>query len=280
MNNYISLVLPVVDRYDAVFNFLDFIRLQTYKHYEVIIVDQGYGIDIKRLENYNDLSIDYNSVDFKSSSLARNFGIVKSNGNIIGFPDDDCVYQSKDLLELVSNYFNQYKKEDCVVLDRIDHFENDLPIVPDILSGKISNVNKQNFLHLVTGWNFLVRKEKIISLFDSKLGISETTLYGAGEDVDFVISNFGFNLRKLDGVYISHPTLKHNSNSINERTFKYAIGLGAILKKHYGLKSVVKQTIRSCLGAMLSLLKLDFLSFKRYLIIVSGVVSGYILWKK
>lgn len=280
MNNYISLVLPVVNRYDEVFKFLDFIRLQTYEFYEVVIVDQGNGIDLTKLEHYCDISINYNSVDFKSSSLARNFGIGKSKGNIIGFPDDDCIYQSTDLMELVNNYFNQHKSENCVVLDRIDHFEDNLPVVPNVLSRSVSKVSKRNFLDLVTGWNFFVRAEKIIFQFDSNLGISETTLYGAGEDVDFVISNFGFYLNKLDGVYISHPTFKHNNNSINERTFKYAIGLGAILKKHYGLRSVIKQIVRSCLGATFSLLKLDFLSFKRYLVIVSGVVGGYILWKK
>lgn len=279
MNGLISLVLPVVNRYSEVFIFLENLKRQSYSNYEVIIVDQGKGIDYDKLLSY-EIPIKYKHVDFASSSIARNYGLKFSEGEYVGFPDDDCVYQSSTLLNCVFEFFKNNPEENCLVVDRIDHFEHEVPYIPDYKKPRLREINKGDFLSIVTGWNFFIRMTSDIKKYNEELGISERNIFGAGEDVDFVISNFGFDLKFLKNIYVSHPTLKKFSKDQEVRYFKYAMGLGAILKEHFGFRRFLIQVMRSSLGMCFSILRFDFLNFRRYRLIVWGVMKGYFLWKK
>lgn len=60
-------------------------------------------------------------------SYNRNVGIDNAVGQIIGFPDDDCVYEN-DTLEKVINFFNKnkdYKIYSCKTMDsnKVDAFK-------------------------------------------------------------------------------------------------------------------------------------------------------------
>lgn len=90
--------------------FLKSLKAQTYKNFELIVVDQNEGYDVFEIvKNYEeDFKIKYVRSDEKGLSLNRNRGLVLMEGEIAGFPDDDCEYQP-DTLEKVISFFKRKK---------------------------------------------------------------------------------------------------------------------------------------------------------------------------
>ncbi len=85
-------------------------------------------------------------------SYNRNVGIDNAVGQIIGFPDDDCVYEN-DTLEKVINFFNKnkdYKIYSCKTMDsnKVDAFKKMYDGTCDITSS--------NVLDTITSITFLL----------------------------------------------------------------------------------------------------------------------------
>ena len=63
-------------------------------------------IDTSTLQHFNTLPIKVYHVDFKSLTKARNFGVEKSSGDVVGFLDDDIVLD-KDYVEKIEHFFSK-----------------------------------------------------------------------------------------------------------------------------------------------------------------------------
>jgi GT2 family glycosyltransferase len=97
---YISVVIPTLHREEPLCNTLRyFIEVETYPHFELIVVDQS--------DQHNQATADFLSdnstklrhirVDYKSLPKARNHGVRLAHGEIIVFVDDD-VQPAKNFL--------------------------------------------------------------------------------------------------------------------------------------------------------------------------------------
>ena len=86
----------------------DSLKTQTYKNFEVIIIDQNEDDYVKRLyEEYKDkFIIKYIHSDEKGLSKARNKGLKYVDGDIIAFPDDDCEYKYNFLYDILDTFKN------------------------------------------------------------------------------------------------------------------------------------------------------------------------------
>ena len=106
----ISLVTATLGRVDEINILLDSLVKQTYKNFELIIVDQNEHYKVQNIvDRYtNILSIKYIKSSTKGLSYNRNIGIKECSGDIIGFPDDDCYY-SENLLEEIVYTFKEKK---------------------------------------------------------------------------------------------------------------------------------------------------------------------------
>ena len=102
-----SLILATLGRDIEVEKFVLALMEQSYKEYELIIIDQNDDDRIKNIyrKYKNDLKIIYLHINQKGLSHARNIGLAYATGDIIAFPDDDCWYDSR-LLERVRDYLN------------------------------------------------------------------------------------------------------------------------------------------------------------------------------
>ena len=92
-----SLVVATVGRTVELQRFLESMRTQTRRDFEIIVVDQndddrlvpileqakGWGLDIRHVRQSE-----------KNLSRARNTGIRLAEGAIVAFPDDDCWYEA------------------------------------------------------------------------------------------------------------------------------------------------------------------------------------------
>ena len=97
----VSLVMPTINVTTELELFLKSLRTQTYKDFELIVVDQNEGNEaFEIVKDYEEeFKIKYAKSDEKGLSLNRNRGLVLMEGEIVGFPDDDCEYQPDTLKE-------------------------------------------------------------------------------------------------------------------------------------------------------------------------------------
>lgn len=97
----ISIIIPVYNHQKELEKCLKSIEKQTYKDYEIIIVDDGSspGINkIKLLDTRYSLLV----TSHKGANAARNYGYGKSSGNYLLFCDAD-IEMRPDMLEKMSN---------------------------------------------------------------------------------------------------------------------------------------------------------------------------------
>ncbi len=253
----VSLIMPTIHVYRELELFLESLLKQTYKNFELIIIDQNdtkeiniYNL-VKRYKGYIDIK--YKKSNKKGLSLNRNKGIFMMEGDIVGFPDDDCEYDV-DTLEKVVNYFK--KNEDkrlysCRTLERNKDYGTGKMLEND---AEISINNVEDTVKSIT---FFVNYQlEDIMLFDENLGVG--SYYGSGEETDYVLRllHKSFKGDYFANEIIYHPAKKGNYEDL-ERAYKYALGYGALIKKEVKERKnrryifkFIKKNIRS-IGGML-----------------------------
>ena len=87
-NSLISIIIPTLNRYDALSSLLIDLEAQKYNKFEVIIIDQS---DDYNEQFYEDFNLDINLIRQKEKALwkARNRGIIESKTDLLVFLDDD-----------------------------------------------------------------------------------------------------------------------------------------------------------------------------------------------
>lgn len=225
-----SIVIPTIGREKELEKLLESIKQQNYKKFEVIIVDQNQDNRLtKVVKKYKQVfTIKHYKVDFKGASKARNYGAQKAKGEIINFPDDDCIYE-KDTLKKVSEIFTTNNNIDAL-FGKVKDLENK----KDILyfkksSGKVkkSNIYKTT---IETSMFIKLRIFKEIEMFDENLGVG--TYFGAEEGADLVCRLLykNYNLQYIAENFFFHPNKKEEENI--KRAYSYGIGFGGMAYKH------------------------------------------------
>ena len=147
-----SLIIPTYNRATIIIETLKSALKQTYKNYEVIIVDDGSTDDTKSVVstfiNSNNLTnFHYFFKENAERGAARNFGLSKAIGSWISFLDsDDCLYENHfqkayDFLKENpnTNVFHtayEYRDDDNVLINKIVYPKN-YPLNKLILKGNI-----------------------------------------------------------------------------------------------------------------------------------------------
>ena len=90
---YFSIIIPVYNRPDEVNDLLESLSKQTYKDFEVIIVEDGSTVccadAVKRYSRIVDIHYYYK--ENEGRSIARNYGLERAVGSYFIFFDSDCV---------------------------------------------------------------------------------------------------------------------------------------------------------------------------------------------
>ena len=121
----ISVIIPVYNGEKTLKKCLDSVLHQTYKNYEVIVIDNN-STDktkdiIKGFQNKNEKVI-YLFEKHKGRGSARNAGIKKAKGEIIAMTDSDCVVLHNWIQELINPII--YKHESATVGSEKDLINN------------------------------------------------------------------------------------------------------------------------------------------------------------
>ena len=114
MEDLVSVIIPSYNRYEQMITSVYSVKCQTYKNYEIIVIDDGSDdkryknkIDNVKIINLNDKN-SKKVLGYPCGGLVRNIGLKEANGKYIAFLDDDD-YWLPNKLEIQVNYLKKYK---------------------------------------------------------------------------------------------------------------------------------------------------------------------------
>jgi glycosyltransferase involved in cell wall biosynthesis len=119
-NNFISVIVPVYNVEDYIEKSLDSLLKQTYKNFEVLIVNDGTqdnSIELAKDIVKDDERFIFLEKENGGLSDARNYGINYAKGNYLTFLDSDDYYDSCFLEKMLSKIIEE--KADIVICDLI-----------------------------------------------------------------------------------------------------------------------------------------------------------------
>jgi len=116
----VSVIVTTYNRRDLLTNTIDSILNQTYKNFELIVVDNCSDYDfLSHIKSFNDEQIrPFQNANDGIIAVNRNFGIKKAKGDYIAFCDDDDLWEKNKLekqLDIIKNnnaglcFCNHYK---------------------------------------------------------------------------------------------------------------------------------------------------------------------------
>ncbi|ANE50012.1 glycosyltransferase family 2 protein [Flavisolibacter tropicus] len=267
-----SLVVATKNRVVELEQFLESLVKQLYRNFEIIIVDQNE--DGRLLDVVAKYGKQLNILHLRSEtgiSKARNVGLQKMSGDIVAFPDDDCLYPN-DLLKQLNKLFSEHSNYSGISGSLTEDIN--LPI-----KESTAVINKKNIWETVKSATVFLRKDVITKtgLFDENLGVGSGTGLGAGEETDYLLRviNNGFSIVHITAIKIIHPPIITNYNQW-AKVFSYTKGSSYVFRKHkFPIYIFLYQIIRPLIGIFLFGLLLQKSRVKYYYYSLKGKLSGY-----
>ncbi|MBZ5641218.1 MAG: glycosyltransferase [Acidobacteriia bacterium] len=274
-----SLILATVGRVDELACFLHHLDQQTYRCFELIVVDQNrdpiLDLLIKQYQGKFPL------LHLKSEqglSRARNTGLQHFTGDIAAFPDDDCWYPP-DSLQEVARLFVENPAWDGLVGKAIDN------IHPDAyrwFPNENGWINRTNVWRQALSITMFLRKSVVqgTGCFDETLGAGSGQGRLSAEETDYLIRSLesGFRIQYTPDVRIFHPS-PHSTYDRNliRKGYGYSVGFGYVLRKHkYPLPFVAYSWLRALGGALVSLVTLNFPKSRYHFTVLKGRILGWL----
>lgn len=180
----ISLILATVGRTSELGRLFESFAAQTFKDFEVIIVDQN---DDDRLlpyvEQARKLGLDVKHLKHFPANLAaaRNTGIEAAASNWIGFPDDDCWYDPTVLAHL-ARHIQKADAPEGVIIRWVEQGE------PPVIAPALTWERSRNFRDVpVSSITLFIKRSTLVGIggFDSRFGVGQW--FGAAEEHDLVL---------------------------------------------------------------------------------------------
>jgi glycosyltransferase involved in cell wall biosynthesis len=272
-----SLVISTIHRTIELERFLIHLSDQTYKNFELIIVDQNDDDRVSKIINlYKDKFMVIHISSPPGVSRGRNTGIKKISGELVAFPDDDCWYE-KDLLEKVVVLFTEHPDIDVI---------SGRTVRPDGQNslGKFDKhsgpINRRNVFKRGNTNTYFFRREVVEQIaFDESLGPGSGLKWGSAEDADYLLQALatGFKLCYISDLTVYHeePVMEYNAITI-QRSYRYSLGLGRVLKKHsYSFVFVWLRLFSQIGGMIAALLQMDKQRYKYHRKVFKGRFDGW-----
>jgi GT2 family glycosyltransferase len=273
---FFSLVVATVGRTAELEKFLESLMKQTFRSFEVIIVDQNpagtlepllakFADSIPLIHVYSALGL----------SRARNRGLKCVSGFYVGFPDDDCWYEENTLEQAHSVLMRDESLIGVsgMVLD--ERGDKVMGRWPDTIQA----MGKNNVFKTAISFSFFVKAEVSMNIggFDEELGLGSGTPWGSAEETDFLVRALQHGaMRYLPDLVFRHPKKLDNPELLLKRSYSYGAGFGRVLQKNqFPLSVVALYLTRPLLGCVLKFIQFDFLTSRFYFSTFRGRLSGW-----
>jgi glycosyltransferase involved in cell wall biosynthesis len=280
-----SLIMGTYGRAEVIRHFLNSLNEQTYRDFELIIIDQNPDNHVAQIcEPYmGELKINILRTDKRGLARARNIGLSHICGDIIAFPDDDCQYPP----ELLSNVHEFFLNNPNYSILTTSAFDKKKSQCYSWFCKEPGELEAKKILRMCTSFGIFIKRNTSLIRFDEQFGVG--SLFGSAEEVDYVLRLLQKGNR---GYYQSNFQVYHNQRDIenmsSKEVYQYSLGLGAYLKKHccFGQKlSLVDVTINLVIvrpiGAiLLAILKADFKKLKWHWARFKGRIRGFLMYNR
>ena len=195
----VSVIIPTYNRASLISRAVDSVLAQTFKDYEVIIIDDGSKDNTKEvLESYTG-RVKYIYQNNGGISVARNRGIEESNGKYIAFLDSDD-YWAPEKLEMQAKILDENPKVGIVYVR--------MPIVNEkgeVLGMKPNGISGKNFQELLRVWGDLPTSSVMTrrECFD-RVGVFDENLPPM-EDIDMWLRiAHSYDLYEIEGKVLAY----------------------------------------------------------------------------
>jgi len=274
-----SILLATVGRTRELHQFLASLAAQTWKDFEVLIIDQNSDDRVEGVvAQYADQFPIRRMRSARGHSRAFNTGLAVVSGDIVAFPDDDCWY-APDTLEKMARAFCENSICDGFTGRGVD---DSRPADYVFFSRRSGWVNKKNVWRCCTSISIFLRSRVIraIGPFDESLGAGSQHGRQAAEEGDYLIRAIesGFRIYYCVDLCILHPyPVPTYSRDVNKKGYGYSVGFGHVLRKYrYPFSFVCYQWLRALGGAVVSLLTLNFAKSRYHLAVLRGRILGWL----
>ncbi len=246
-----SLIVATMGRDAELRALFDSIIAQGMPDTEVIIVDQNADARLAPVvaDYTGRLQLTRLTRDKPHANAARNMGLSAATGDIVAFPDDDCVLPTGVLAHVARSF------EDPAL---------------SVLTGPAAApqgglgsgrwraqsgaIDTTNVWTSVIEFNLWLRRDIALELagFDEQMGPGAR--FGSAEGNDLVGRAIaaGHSARYDHALRVIHPD-KRLSDEAAERAYRYGLGLGFALRRHAPLATALPFYVRPLGGAVLAL---------------------------
>jgi glycosyltransferase involved in cell wall biosynthesis len=228
-----SLIVAMVGRADQLQRFLTSVDAQTYRDFELIVVDQNSDDQVMLiLASYqNEFPIHHLRTQEKGASRARNIDLQHVSGDVVAFPDD-CKYPA-DLLAMVARILDGQSKLDGVAVCSVDE------------EGRVSNgrldersgpINGSDVWAHTIEYTMFLREQSVRGLrFDERIGPRSRHAVGSRRRDRFSMQLLerGASLYYDAGLVVVHASAvpAYDKRAL-ARAYSYGASMGYVLKKH------------------------------------------------
>lgn len=238
---YYSIVIPVFNRPDELGELLNSLCHSTYKHFEVIVVEDGSTLTSEEVVRSVSTTLDINYITQKNTGpgLARNFGALYSKGDYIIFLDSDTITPN-NYLEIINTSLNHNKVD---IWGGVDNAMADFTDMQKAINYSMTSMfttggirgskTKSLAKFLPRSFNMGISRE----VFNATGGFSSLRV---GEDIDFGYTalKMGFTTALIEDSLVYHK--RRNSRlSFFKQVFSFGKARVLVSKRHKGTMKLV-----------------------------------------
>ena len=265
-----DLVVATVGRTDELAGFLDSVGAQEYPAVRVLVVDQNEDERLEPVLSSPPVEVVRVSAP-RGLSRARNAALPFLRGDVVAFPDDDCVYPP-GLLHRVVERLAADASLDGVTGRAVANDDS----VSASWRPDPARLRRDDLWNRAISFTIFLRRSVVefVGAFDEQLGLGSGTPWHSGEEIDYLVRAIDSGARiEYDPELVVRHDVREDTPAIGLRD---GASVGYVLRKHgYGPRLVGRMLVRPVGGTLASLIRLDGDGVRYHLATLRGRIRGY-----
>lgn len=218
-----SLILATLGRTVEVEKFMESLSVQSHRDFELIVADQNTDGKLNPIiEKFSPLFKIIHVHSTPGLSKSRNAALSYATGELLAFPDDDCLYPIELLLK-VNSFFTTARSENGLLIQMKDSLGKELTA----LEGRESRRVEALDVFTTASISIFIKREVIdeVGRFDEGMGLGTDTIFKGGEDYDLVLNamSHGTLFFYDQSIVVLHPVvvpdLKNGSEEVKKKYY-------------------------------------------------------------